>query len=102
MAGYRRRFGLAKAEGVCVDEVASDRDFVKHCNVIIDPGCMRSLDIPLVKVRQVIRQNNMYVGGHAIELSEHEFIVQARGSAEFECSSPDLACKANPKIVPER
>jgi Cu(I)/Ag(I) efflux system membrane protein CusA/SilA len=71
------RFGLAKAEGVA--EVASVGGFVKQYNVIIDPGRMRSLGIPLSKVREVIRQNNIDVGGRTVELSEHEFMVRGRG-----------------------
>lgn len=71
------RFGLAKAEGVA--EVASVGGFVKQYNVVIDPGRMRSLGIPLSKVREVIRQSNMDVGGRTVELAEHEFMVRGRG-----------------------
>jgi copper/silver efflux system protein len=71
------RFGLAKAEGVA--EVASVGGFVKQYNVIIDPGRMRSLGIPLAKVREVIRQSNQDVGGRTVELTEHEFMVRGRG-----------------------
>jgi Cu(I)/Ag(I) efflux system membrane protein CusA/SilA len=71
------RFALAKAEGVA--EVASIGGFVKQYNVVIDPGRMRSLGIPLAKVREVIRQSNMDVGGRTVELSEHEFMVRGRG-----------------------
>ena len=71
------RFGLAKAEGVA--EVASVGGFVKQYNVVIDAGRMRSLGIPLAKVREVIRQSNMDVGGRTVELSEHEFMVRGRG-----------------------
>src|SRR5215475_5929597 len=71
------RFGLAKADGVA--EVASVGGFVKQYNVVIDPGRMRSLGIPLAKVREVIRQSNMDVGGRTVELTEHEFTVRGRG-----------------------
>jgi copper/silver efflux system protein len=71
------RFGLVKAEGVA--EVASVGGFVKQYNVVIDPGRMRSLGIPLSKVREVIRQSNMDVGGRTVELTEHEFMVRGRG-----------------------
>ena len=71
------RFGLAKAEGVA--EVASVGGFVKQYNVVIDPGRMRSLGIPLSKVREVIRDSNMDVGGRTLELAEHEFMVRGRG-----------------------
>src|SRR5262245_40302455 len=71
------RFGLAKAEGVA--EVASVGGFVKQYNVVVDPGRMRSLGIPLAKLRDAIRQNNMDVGGRTLELTEHEFMVRGRG-----------------------
>ncbi len=71
------RFGLSKAEGVA--EVASVGGFVKQYNVVIDPGRLRSLSIPLAKIRDVIRGSNMDVGGRTLELSEHEFMVRGRG-----------------------
>src|SRR4030081_2410072 len=71
------RYGIAKAEGVA--EVASVGGFVKQYNVIVDPNRLRSLSIPLSKVRDVIRGSNMDVGGRAVELSEFEFIVRGRG-----------------------
>ncbi|MFA5951166.1 MAG: CusA/CzcA family heavy metal efflux RND transporter [Hyphomicrobium sp.] len=71
------RFGLSKAEGVA--EVASVGGFVKQYNVVVDPGRLRSLNIPLDRIREVIRGNNMDVGGRTLELAEHEFIVRGRG-----------------------
>jgi Cu(I)/Ag(I) efflux system membrane protein CusA/SilA len=71
------RYGIAKAEGVA--EVASVGGFVKQYNVVVDPNRLRSLNIPLSKVREVIRGSNMDVGGRTVELSEFEFIVRGRG-----------------------
>ena len=71
------RYGLAKAEGVA--EVASVGGFVKQYNVVVDPNRLRSLNIPLSKVRDVIRGSNMDVGGRTVELSEFEFVVRGRG-----------------------
>src|ERR1700716_2109444 len=71
------RYGIAKAEGVA--EVASVGGFVKQYNVVVDPGRLRSLNIPLSKVRDVIRGSNMDVGGRTVELSGFEFIVPGRG-----------------------
>jgi Cu(I)/Ag(I) efflux system membrane protein CusA/SilA len=71
------RYGIAKAEGVA--EVASVGGFVKQYNVVVDPNRLRSLNIPLSKVRDVIRGSNMDVGGRTVELSEFEFIVRGRG-----------------------
>jgi Cu(I)/Ag(I) efflux system membrane protein CusA/SilA len=71
------RYGIARAEGVA--EVASVGGFVKQYNVVVDPNRLRSLNIPLSKVRDVIRGSNMDVGGRTVELSEFEFIVRGRG-----------------------
>ena len=71
------RFGLSKAEGVA--EVASVGGFVKQYAVVVDPGRLRTLGIPLAKIRDVIRGSNMDVGGRTLELSEHEFMVRGRG-----------------------
>ncbi|HEV7880610.1 CusA/CzcA family heavy metal efflux RND transporter [Bradyrhizobium sp.] len=71
------RYGIAKAEGVA--EVASVGGFVKQYNVVVDPNRLRSLNIPLAKVRDVIRGSNMDVGGRTVELSEFEFIIRGRG-----------------------
>ncbi|SFD32012.1 Cu(I)/Ag(I) efflux system membrane protein CusA/SilA [Bosea sp. CRIB-10] len=71
------RFGIAKAEGVA--EVASVGGFVKQYNVVVDPNRLRSLEIPLSKVRDAIRGSNADVGGRTVELSEFEFIVRGRG-----------------------
>jgi copper/silver efflux system protein len=43
------RYGISKAEGVA--EVASVGGFVKQYNIVVDPNRLRSLDIPLAKVR---------------------------------------------------
>src|SRR4030081_2896584 len=71
------RYGIAKAEGVA--EVASVGGFVKQYNVIVDPNRLRSLGIPLAKVRDAVRGSHMDVGGRTVELSEFEFIVRGRG-----------------------
>jgi copper/silver efflux system protein len=71
------RYGLAKAEGVA--EIASIGGFVKQYNVVVDPNRLRALNIPLSKVRDVIRASNADVGGRTVELSEFEFMVRGRG-----------------------
>jgi copper/silver efflux system protein len=71
------RYALAKAEGVA--EVASVGGFVKQYNVVVDPQRLRSLGIPLSKIRDAVRASNMDVGGRTVELSEFEFMVRGRG-----------------------
>lgn len=77
MQDWDLKFGLSKAEGVA--EVASVGGFVKQYNVVIDPGRLRALNIPLNKIREVIRGSNMDAGGRTLELAEHEFMVRGRG-----------------------
>jgi Cu(I)/Ag(I) efflux system membrane protein CusA/SilA len=71
------RFGLAKAEGVA--EVASVGGFVKQYSVVIDPRRLQALGIPLSRIRDVIRESNMDVGGRTVEVSETEYSVRGRG-----------------------
>ncbi len=71
------RFGLSKAPGVA--EVASVGGFVKQYSVVIDPRRLQALNIPLSRIRDVIRESNMDVGGRTVEVSETEFAVRGRG-----------------------
>ena len=71
------RFGLAKAEGV--SEIASVGGFVKQYSVVVDPRRLQALSIPLSKIRDVIRESNMDVGGRTVEVSETEFAIRGRG-----------------------
>ena len=71
------RFGLAKARGVA--EVASVGGFVKQYSVVVNPRRLQALGIPLSKIRDVIRESNMDVGGRTVELSEREYMVRGRG-----------------------
>ncbi len=71
------RFGLAKAQGVA--EIASVGGFVKQYSVVVDPRRLQALGIPLSKIKNVIRESNMDVGGRTVELSEREYMVRGRG-----------------------
>jgi Cu(I)/Ag(I) efflux system membrane protein CusA/SilA len=74
---WQLRFGLAKASGVA--EIASVGGFVKQYSVVIDPRRLQALAIPLSRIRDVIRDSNMDVGGRTVEVSETEFAVRGRG-----------------------
>jgi Cu(I)/Ag(I) efflux system membrane protein CusA/SilA len=74
---WQIRFAVAKAEGVAED--ASVGGFVKQYSVVVDPGRLRALNIPLTKVRDAIRASNSDVGGRVVELAEAEFMVRGRG-----------------------
>jgi len=71
------RFGLSNAPGVA--EIASVGGFVKQYSVVIDPRRLQALNIPLSRIRDVIRDSNMDVGGRTLEVSETEFAVRGRG-----------------------
>ncbi len=60
-------------------EVASVGGFVKQYSVVIDPRRLQALGIPLSKIRDVIRESNMDVGGRTVEVSETEFAIRGRG-----------------------
>jgi copper/silver efflux system protein len=74
---WQIRFAVAKAEGVAED--ASVGGFVKQYSVVVDPGRLRALNIPMTKVRDAIRASNNDVGGRVVELAEAEFMVRGRG-----------------------
>jgi copper/silver efflux system protein len=71
------RYGLVSAPGVA--EIASVGGFVKQYSVVVDPRRLQALNIPLARVRDVIRDSNMDVGGRTVEISETEFAVRGRG-----------------------
>jgi len=91
------RFGLAKAEGVA--EVASVGGFVKQYSVVIDPRRLQALGIPLSKIRDVIRDSNMDVGGRTVEVSETEFAIRGRGYIKSLSDLEQIVVK-NDKGVP--
>ena len=71
------RFALTKARGV--SEVASIGGFVKTYAVTVDPLRLKAYGIPLSRVTEAIRQNNMDVGGRIVEMTETEYVVRGRG-----------------------
>ena len=71
------RFALTKARGV--SEVASIGGFVKTYAVTVDPLRLKAYGIPLSRVIEAIRQNNMDVGGRVVEMTETEYVVRGRG-----------------------
>jgi Cu(I)/Ag(I) efflux system membrane protein CusA/SilA len=71
------RYGLVSAPGVA--EIASVGGFVKQYTVVVDPRRLQALNIPLARIRDLIRASNMDVGGRTVEMSETEFAVRGRG-----------------------
>ncbi|MCH7886942.1 MAG: efflux RND transporter permease subunit [Candidatus Marinimicrobia bacterium] len=71
------RYELVSVEGV--SEVASIGGFVKQYQVEVDPNKLLAYNIPLNKVREVIKRSNNDVGGRVIEMGETEFMVRGLG-----------------------
>jgi Cu(I)/Ag(I) efflux system membrane protein CusA/SilA len=71
------RYGLVSAPGVA--EIASVGGFVKQYSVVVDPRRLQALNIPLSRIKDLIRQSNMDVGGRTVEVSETEFAIRGRG-----------------------
>ncbi len=71
------RYWLESVPGVA--EVASIGGYVKQYQIVVDPNALLAYRIPLKKVIEAVRQSNSDVGGGAIEMSEHEYVVRGRG-----------------------
>lgn len=71
------RYELVSVEGV--SEVASIGGYVKQYQVEVDPNKLLAYNIPLNKVREVIKRSNNDVGGRVIEMGETEFMVRGLG-----------------------
>jgi len=71
------KFELASVEGV--SEVASIGGYVKQYQVEVDPNKLLAFNIPLNKVKEVIKRSNNDVGGRVIEMAETEFMVRGLG-----------------------
>lgn len=62
-----------------VSEVASIGGFVKQYQVEVDPNKLLSYNIPLQKIRMVIKRSSSDVGGELIEMAETGFMVRGLG-----------------------
>ncbi len=73
------RYWLQSVPGVA--EVASIGGFQKQYQVNLDPNRLLTLNVPLMKVVEAIRQGNNDVGGRLVEFSGAEYMVRGRGYA---------------------
>ena len=71
------RYPLQTVEGVA--EVASVGGYVKQYQVEVDPNALLRYNIPLNKIKMVIKTSNKDVGGRLIEMSETEYMVRGLG-----------------------
>ncbi|HSH13735.1 MAG TPA: efflux RND transporter permease subunit, partial [Desulfurivibrionaceae bacterium] len=71
------RYELTSVEGV--SEVASLGGFVKQYQVAVDPNRLLAYKIPITELMMAIKNNNLDVGGGAIENSETEYVIRSHG-----------------------
>ena len=71
------RYPLSATPGV--SEVASVGGFVKQYQIVLNPRQLQAFNISPLEVMDVVRNNNLDVGGRVIEMAETEFMVRGKG-----------------------
>ena len=71
------RYPLSATPGV--SEVASVGGFVKQYQIVLNPRQLQAFGISPLEVMDVVRNNNLDVGGRVIEMAETEFMVRGKG-----------------------
>ena len=74
---WNLRYALESVPGVA--EVASVGGFVKQYQIELDPNKLLAYGIPFGEVVRAVRESNEDVGGRALEVAGHEYIVRGRG-----------------------
>lgn len=74
---WNLRYALESVPGVA--EVASVGGFVKQYQIELDPNKLLAYGIPFSDVVRAVRESNEDVGGRALEVAGHEYIVRGRG-----------------------
>lgn len=74
---WNLRYALESVPGVA--EVASVGGFVKQYQIELDPNKLLAYGIPFGDVVRAVRESNEDVGGRALEVAGHEYIVRGRG-----------------------
>ncbi|HVT60716.1 MAG TPA: CusA/CzcA family heavy metal efflux RND transporter [Thermoanaerobaculia bacterium] len=95
---WNLRYALASVPGVA--EVASVGGFVKQYQVQLDPARLRAYGIPTETVVQKVRASNQEVGGSAIELSGHEYVIRGRGYVRSLADLEQVPLKVGPGGTP--
>ncbi len=62
-----------------VSEVASVGGMVRQYQIVLNPGRLRSFNIPHMKVVEAVQRANQETGGSVLELGEAEYMVRASG-----------------------
>ena len=74
---WNLRYALESVPGVA--EVASVGGFVKQYQIELDPNKLLAYGIPFSEVVRAVRESNEDVGGRALEVAGHEYVVRGRG-----------------------
>jgi Cu(I)/Ag(I) efflux system membrane protein CusA/SilA len=95
---WNLRYALSSVTGVA--EVASVGGFVKQYQVQLDPARLRAYGIPAAAVVEKVRASNQEVGGSAIELSGHEYVIRGRGYVRSLADLETVPLKVGPEGTP--
>ncbi|MCB1170973.1 MAG: efflux RND transporter permease subunit, partial [Leptospiraceae bacterium] len=91
---WNLKYQLQALDGV--SEVASVGGVKKQYQVMIDPTKLQSLNIPLERVVQAIRDSNMESGGRIMEFAGREYMVRGRGYVENLRDLESIVLKVDP------
>jgi Cu(I)/Ag(I) efflux system membrane protein CusA/SilA len=94
------RYSLASVPGVA--EVAAVGGFVKQYQVQLDPARLRAYGIAVATVVRQVRASNQEVGGSAIELSGHEYVIRGRGYVRSVADLEEVPLAVAPGGAPVR
>ena len=92
------RYALESVPGVA--EVASVGGFVKQYQIELDPNKLLSYGIPFTEVVRAVRESNEDVGGRALEVAGHEYIVRGRGYVRAQEDLESIPLKVGPGGTP--
>jgi Cu(I)/Ag(I) efflux system membrane protein CusA/SilA len=92
------RYQLQAVKGV--SEVASFGGFEKQYQILVDPNALRTLNIPLSKVSEAIKDGNNETGARVIEFSGIEYMVRVKGYAKNRKDIENIVIGSSGKGVP--
>ena len=77
-----------------VNEINSFGGYIKQFHVIVDPEKLLSYDLTIGEIGEVIRRNNLNVGGNILERDERQFLVRGIGLLQNVADIGSVALKA--------
>jgi Cu(I)/Ag(I) efflux system membrane protein CusA/SilA len=92
------RYWLQSVEGVA--EVASVGGFVRQYQVEVDPARLLGYGVTLGEVADALRKSSGAVGGGAVEIAEHEYVVRGSGYVKSTRDLESVPVKVSANGVP--